>query len=182
MSWQFDTTHSNIAFSVKHLMISTVRGRFNTWSGTIELDEQHPETAHIEVRIDAASFDMNQLQRDSSVKSPDFLDAEQYPTITFKSTRFELSSKTIGRMYGDLTIHGVTKEVILEVTQDGVIRDMQGNRRIGFSATASISRRNWGLNWNATLETGGVVVGDQINIQIEVQVYQIQPALAQTMD
>ena len=182
MSGQFDTGYSNIAFSAKHLMISTVRGRFNTWSGTIEFDEQHPETSRIEVRIDAASVDTNQPQRDAALKSPDFLDVEQYPTITFKSTKVEPSSHTTSKMFGDLTIHGVTKEVILDVTQDRVIRDMQGNRRIGFSAMIAISRKEWGLNWNAAIEAGGVVVGDQINILIEVQVYQPQQALAQTTD
>ena len=178
MAWQFDTAHSSIEFSAKHMMLTTVRGRFDKWSGTIELDEQHPERSQVEVTVEADSLDTNQAQRDGHLKSGDFLEVDTYPTITFKSTKVEPLGESKARIYGDLTIHGVTQQAVLEASLEGRTRDMQGNRRLGFSVTGVLSRKNWGLNWNVALEAGGWLVSDRIDIQVETQVVQTADAEA----
>jgi polyisoprenoid-binding protein YceI len=169
MPWRFDPAHSSIEFSAKHMMITTVRGRFKQWSGTIELDEAHPEATRISVQIDAASLDSNQPQRDAHLKSADFLDVEHYPTITFTSTRVEPLSETTGKLYGDLTIRGVTRPVVLDVSLEGRSRDWQGQRRLGFTATTSLNRTDWGLNWNVALEAGGWLVSERVDVRIEAE-------------
>src|SRR5262249_13524989 len=152
MAQQFDIAHSSIEFSAKHMMLTTVRGRFDKWSGTIEIDEQNPEKSRIEVTIEADSINTSQPQRDGHLKPADFLDVEKYPQIPFKSTRVERAGAESAKLYGDLTIHGQTREIALDVRLEGVTKDMQGNRRAGFSVTSSLSRKNWGLNWNVALE------------------------------
>jgi polyisoprenoid-binding protein YceI len=169
MSWRFDPAHSSIEFSAKHMMITTVRGRFKQWSGTIEFDEAHPEATRVAVEIDAASLDSGQPQRDAHLKSADFLDIEHYPTITFSSTRAEPLSDTTGKLYGELTIRGVSRPVVLDVSLEGRSRDWQGKRRLGFTAITSLNRKDWGLNWNVALEAGGWLVSERIDVHIEAQ-------------
>jgi polyisoprenoid-binding protein YceI len=169
MAWQIDPAHSEILFSVKHMMISTVRGKFSTFSGTIDADEQHPTAAQVKVEIDAASIDTGNEQRDTHLRSADFLNAEQYPTITFKSTKIERIDEHHGRLYGDLTIRDVTKPVVLDVEYAGLAKSPWGTVSAGFSAETKINRKDWNLNWNVALETGGWLVSDEIRVNIELE-------------
>ena len=169
MSWQIDPNHSHIQFSVRHMMISTVRGRFERFAGTIEGDEQDPTRSRVEVQIEAASVDTRAPQRDADLRSPNFLDAENYPYLTFKSTRIEQTDSSHGRIIGDLTIRGVTREVVLDVEYAGQAKSPWGTTSAGFSATTKINRKDWGLAWNVALETGGVMVGDEVTINIELE-------------
>ncbi|HXU71253.1 MAG TPA: YceI family protein [Polyangia bacterium] len=167
-TWTFDNSHSNIGFSVRHLMISKVRGHFNKWSGTFDYDPANPRAAKIEVHIDAASIDTREEKRDAHLRSPDFFDVEHHPELVFKSTSVEGDGEEL-LLAGDLTIHGVTKPVQLKVESLGTTKDPWGGERAGFSASLSISRKDFGLHWNVALETGGVVVGDKIEIAIEIE-------------
>ena len=182
MAWHIDPAHSHIQFSVRHMMISTVRGRFERFTGTIEADEQDPTRSRVEVQIDAASIDTRTPQRDADLRGPNFLDVEKYPTITFKSKRIERLDATHGRIIGDLTIRGVTKEVVLDVEYAGQAKSPWGTISAGFSARTKINRKDWGLTWNVALETGGVLVGDEITVEIEVelikQAEEVQAAVA----
>jgi polyisoprenoid-binding protein YceI len=178
MAWEIDQAHSQVTFNVKHMMISTVRGRFNQFSGILELDERTPANSRVDVTVDAASVDTNEPRRDGHLRSADFFDVANYPTITFKSTRVEIRDDEHARVYGDLTIHGVTHEVPLDVTLEGHTRDMQGQRRSAYVARGTITRSEFGLNWNVALEAGGWLVGDKINVEIEAEV--LEPAAAPT--
>ena len=169
MAWQIDAAHSEIQFSAKHLMISTVRGRFNEFTGTVEGDEQNPTASTVDVKIDASSLVTGDAKRDGHLRSPDFLDVEQYPYITFKSSRVQQIDASHGRLIGDLTIRDVTKEVVLDVEYAGQAKTPWGTTSAGFNAQTKINRKDWGLNWNVALETGGWLVGDQITINIELE-------------
>jgi len=174
MAWQIDTKHSQIEFAVRHMMLSTVRGRFKQFSGDITIDEQHPENSSLTATIDVASIDTGDEGRDAHVRNADFFDVAQYPTATYTSTRIEKSGDDTYTVYGDLTLRGVTREVPLELTLEGVTKDMQGQRRAGFTARTSFNRKDFGLTWNVGLETGGVLVSDKVTITIEAQV--VEPA------
>jgi polyisoprenoid-binding protein YceI len=169
MSWQVDYAHSEISFSVKHMMISTVRGRFEKFSATIDFNEQDPSRSSVEVQIDAASINTREEKRDGHLKSPDFLEADKHPYITFKSKWIEKIDKKHGRIIGDLTIRGISKEVVLDVEYAGQSKSPWGHTGAGFSATAKINRTDWGLTWNQALETGGLLVSNEININIELE-------------
>jgi polyisoprenoid-binding protein YceI len=180
MAWHIDASHSEIQFSAKHMMISTVRGRFNQFSGTIEADEQSPTAARVEVRIDAASIDTGEEKRDAHLRSADFLNVDKYPYITFKSTKVERQNETYGKLYGDLTIRDVTKPVVLDVEYSGMAKSPWGTVSAGFSAQTRINRKDWALNWNVALETGGWLVSDELRINIEVElVKQVEQAEAE---
>jgi polyisoprenoid-binding protein YceI len=166
--WQLDPAHTAVEFEAKHLMISKVRGRFATVSGTLVLDETDLARSEVAVEIDAASIDSRQPQRDAHLRSADFLEVERYPTLTFRGTRIE-RGPTGFRLSGDLTIRDVTREVALEVEEEGRVRDPEGNERIVFRATTAIDRREFGLTWNLALEAGGVLVGNEVKIFLEVQ-------------
>jgi polyisoprenoid-binding protein YceI len=168
-TWSFDPSHSNIGFSVRHLMISKVRGQFNQWKGTFEYDESDPTRSKLEVHIDAASIDTREEKRDAHLRSPDFFDVEKYPELVFVSTSVERDGGDDFVVNGDLTIHGVTRPVQLKVEGLGRTRDPWGGERTGFSAATTISRKDFGLHWNVALEAGGVVVGDKIEIGIEIE-------------
>jgi polyisoprenoid-binding protein YceI len=178
MRWNIDPSHSTAEFSVRHLMITNVHGRFGTLSGTVELDTLHPETSRIDVTIDASSIDTRDDKRDAHLRSADFFDVEKFPTLTFTSKR--VSSHEDGfSIVGDLTMRGVTKEITLEVDElSAPGKDPWGNTRVGTSAKAKINRKDWGLNWNAALETGGVLVGEQIKISIDVSLVAVAAAVA----
>ena len=169
MAWQIDPAHSQIEFSVRHMMISNLRGRFEQFTGTVEFDEGDPTRSTVEVRIEAASIYTKEAQRDGHLKSADFLDAEHYPYLYFKSKRVEKLDDTHGRIIGDLIIRDMTREVALEVEYAGQAKSPWGTISAGFSATATLNRKDWGLQWNQGLETGGVLVGDQMNISIEIE-------------
>lgn len=179
MAWQIDAAHSEIQFAVRHMMISTVRGRFTGFTGTIEADEQNPTAAQVHVTIDAASIDTGNTDRDNHLRSPDFLNAEQFPQITFKSTSVEQNGQSEGKLHGELTIRDVTKPVVLDVEYAGIAKSPWGTTSAGFSATTKISRKEWGLNWNVALETGGWLVSDEIKVSIEVELVKQQEQAAQ---
>jgi polyisoprenoid-binding protein YceI len=169
MSWQLDPAHSQISFSVRHMMISNVRGRFENFTADVQADEEHPERSSIDVQIETASINTREQKRDDHLRSPDFFDAAQFPHLHFKSTRLEKVDDAHGRMYGDLTIRDVTRPVVLDVEYSGQSKSPWGTTSAGFTATAKISRKDWNLTWNVALETGGWLVGDEIKIEIEVE-------------
>ena len=169
-TWQIDPAHTNVEFSVRHMMISNVKGQFQKTSGTIATSGTDPASAKIDATIDATSINTRVDKRDAHLKSPAFLDVDKFPTITFKSTKVEADGPGKWKVTGDLTLHGVTKPAVLEVESTGTpITDPMGNTRAGASATTKISRKDFGLTWNQPLETGGVMVGDEVAISIDVE-------------
>ncbi len=171
--WRVDHAHSTVEFAVKHMMITTVRGRFHDLDGTVRLDETAPSASSVEVSIKAATIDTGVADRDAHLRSPDFLDVERYPEITFRSTRVDPQGKGRLRITGDLTIHGVARPVVLDATEEGRGKDPWGGERVGFSATTSIDRRDFGLVWNQTLEQGGWLVGHEIKINLDMQLVRL---------
>jgi polyisoprenoid-binding protein YceI len=167
MTWKLDTSHSALVVSARHMMITTVRGTLQVADATIDFDPEHPERSSVEARIDAASIDTGVEQRDAHLRSPDFLNAEQHPYITFRSTRIEPKGEAY-LIHGDLTIRGVTRPVTLDAEIAGVVADWQGGDRAAFSARTKIDREAWGLNWNVALEAGGWLVGKEFGVEIEL--------------
>ncbi len=172
MLWNIDPTHSTAEFSVRHLMITNVRGRFGKLSGAIEYDPEHPASASITATIDVTSIDTRDENRDTHLRSPDFFDVAQYPTITFKSRTVTARGEGFSAV-GDLTMHGVSREVTLDVEElSAPTRDPWGNQRIGASAQTKINRKEWNLGWNQLLEAGGVAVGETVKITLEISMVQ----------
>ena len=165
--YEIDKSHSMVEFVSRHLMVTKVRGRFSEFSGTITIGET-PEESSVEVTIDAASIDSRDEKRDGHLRSPDFLDVENHPTIEFRSTDVEVIDDERLRVTGDLTIRGVTRPVTLDATFDGEFADPWGNQRVGFSASTEIDREDWGLTWNVALETGGVLVARKARLELTV--------------
>jgi polyisoprenoid-binding protein YceI len=181
MPWKIDPPHTRVAFTVRHMMITSVHGQFNKVNGTVDFDEAEPTRSTVDVQIEAASIDTHEETRDGHLRSPDFLDAARYPYLTFKSRRGEVLYYGHGELVGDLTIKDVTREVVLAVEYSGKATSPYGITSAGFTATAKINRKDWGLNWNVALETGGWLVGDTITISIELEIIKQdapQPALA----
>lgn len=168
-TWQVDPVHSHVEFAVRHLMITTVKGRFAEVAGTLTGDERDLDHASIELTIAAASVDTREPQRDAHLRSADFFDADTHPAIRFRSTRIAKAGDGRFTISGDLTIRDVTKPITLDVYAGGRARDPWGGERTGFSATTKLNRRDFGLNWNQLLETGGVVVGDEVTVSVELQ-------------
>ncbi|KHD87591.1 MAG: hypothetical protein OM95_13440 [Bdellovibrio sp. ArHS] len=170
MKYQIDPSHSTANFSIKHMMIAKVHGGFEKMSGTLEYDSTNPAAAKIEASIETASINTREAQRDAHLKSADFFDVEKFPVITFKSTNVKVVSPGELKVLGDLTIHGITKEVSLDVEgPTDEMKDPWGNLKIGVSATTKINRKDFGLTWNAALETGGILVGDDVSISLDIQ-------------
>lgn len=167
-TWSIDPTHSNVTFSAKHLMVATVRGRFPDVSGTIELDPSAPSAASVAVTIDVTKIDTGTEQRDGHLRSADFFDVENHPTMTFRSTRVEPAGESHAKIHGDLTIRGTTRPVVLDATLVAVVNGMQGERRAAFEATTKIDREAWGLTWNVALESGGWLVSKEVRIDLEI--------------
>jgi polyisoprenoid-binding protein YceI len=167
--WEIDSSHSGIQFSVRHMVVAKVRGQFARWSGTVFGEKEDMTDATVEVVIDAASIQTGVADRDTHLKSADFLDVATYPEIVFRGQRVESLGRGRLALTGDLTIRGVTRDVVLEVEDSGRTRDPWGNERAGFTARGSIDRKDFGLTWNQVLEAGGVVVGERIEIEIEVE-------------
>ncbi len=181
MSWKIDNAHSQIEFTVRHMMISNVRGRFERFGGTVEFDEADPTQSTVEVEIEAASINTKDAKRDGHLRSADFLDAEQYPTVTYKSQRIEKVDDRHGRIVGDLTIRGQSREVVLDVEYSGQAKSPWGSMSAGFTARTKLNRKDWALTWNVALETGGVLVGDEVNVEVELEIVKVQdtePVLA----
>lgn len=166
-TWAIDPTHSSIELTARHLMVSKVRGSFRDFSGTLTIGDS-PESSSVEVSIDAASIDTGTEDRDNHLRSPDFLDVEKFPTITFNSTAIEPVNGAY-RLVGDLTIKGVTKPITLDLEYLGTNTDPWGNEKAAFAATGKFDRENWDLGWNVALETGGWLVSKQFGIEIVVQ-------------
>ena len=167
-SYSIDTAHSSVNFAVRHMVVAKTRGRFTKFSGSFSFDAADPSKSTVSVTIDASSIDTHEPQRDGHLRSPDFLDADTHKEITFTSKRVEGSGDEL-RVVGDLTIRGVTHEVTLDVEHHGGGKDPWGNEKTGFSAKTSINRKDYGLTWNQVLETGGVLVGEKIEIEIDVE-------------
>jgi len=170
VKWDFDHAHSSVDFTVRHLLVSKVRGRFTKWTGELEIDEQDLTRSRVEVEIDVASVDTHEAQRDAHLRSGDFFEAEQHPRIVFKSKRVEEKGKDHLAVTGDLTIRGATREVVLDVERGGLIaKDPWGKRRAGFTATAKINRKDFGVNFNQVLDQGGLALGEEVAITIEIE-------------
>jgi len=161
------------------MMISNVRGSFEKFSGTIDFDEANPANTKVDVKIEAASINTRDERRDAHLKSPDFLDAENHPYLIFKSKKVEVTGEKTGRLIGDLTIRDITREVVLDVEYAGQALSPWGTTSAGFSATTRINRKDWNLTWNQTLETGGVLVGDEIRISIELEIIKQEESQAE---
>jgi len=168
-NWNIDTVHSGINFSVRHMVVSKVRGRFGKFSGELAIDDDDLTRSSVNVAIEAASIDTGNAQRDGHLRSGDFFDVEAFPELRFRSTRIDKRGDDRYAVVGQLTIRDVTREVSLDVEFGGRARDPWGNERVGFVATASVDRKEFGLRWNQALETGGVLVGDRIDIELELQ-------------
>lgn len=169
-TWKIDSVHSSAQFKVKHMMISNVKGEFTAVTGTLKYESENIANSYVEASIDATAINTRDPQRDAHLKSPDFFDVEKFPALTFKSTR--VSKKADGELAvaGDLTIHGVTRNVVFEVEGPSApVKDPWGNTRVGLSASTRINRKDFGLTWNAALETGGILVGEEVTINLDVQ-------------
>ncbi len=179
-TWTLDPAHSQVEFAVKHMMITTVRGRFDRFAAEVEFDEATPAASSVVAHIDAASINTGMEARDAHLRSADFFDVERYPEIAFRSTKVEGKGDSY-KLTGDLTIRGETRPVTLDAEIEGVVPNWQGGgRRASFSASTKISRKEWGLTWNVALESGGWLVGDEIKISIDLAfVEAAQEAVAQ---
>jgi polyisoprenoid-binding protein YceI len=177
--WEIDSSHSSVHFSVRHLVIAKVRGSFGRWTGTVLVPDGDFSKATVDVTIDASSIDTGVEQRDAHLKSPDFFDVAQFPELRFVGKRVQPHAGADIDVIGDLTIKGITREVALRVEQLGEAKDPWGNLRAAFSAQTSIDRKDFGLTWNQVLETGGVMVGDRVQIEAEIQaVKQVEAQVA----
>jgi polyisoprenoid-binding protein YceI len=168
-TYQIDSSHSHVGFSIRHLVIAKVRGEFGKVNATIELDEQSPSRSSVRAEIAVASIDTREEKRDAHLRSADFFDAEKFPTMTFVSNQVLLDRDKIARVIGDLTIRDITRQVTLEVEDLGRVKDPWGSERAAFSAKTRINRRDFGLTWNVALEAGGVLVGDTVDISLELE-------------
>ncbi len=167
--WNIDVAHSTAEFSIRHLMISTVKGRFSGIEGAIVGEPEHLENGSVEVTLDIASVDTRQAERDVHLRSADFFDVEKFPQMLFKSTKIIPAGNNRYTVVGDLSIHGVTRSETFDVTFEGRAKDPWGGERAGFSGTSKINRKDYGLQWNVALEAGGVMVGDEVKINVEIE-------------
>jgi polyisoprenoid-binding protein YceI len=171
-SWTIDPAHTEVGFAVKHLMISTVKGRFTDVRGTVRMDERDPAGGEADVSIGVASITTGNADRDAHLRSADFFDAEHFPTIRFQSRRVEPGAQGAFLLHGDLTIRGVSRPVALEFHAEGTVLDPWGSRRAGFSGVLRIKRSDFGITWNQLIEAGGVAVGDEVRITLEAELIQ----------
>jgi polyisoprenoid-binding protein YceI len=167
--WKIDTTHSNIGFKIKHMMFTNVKGNFNSYSASVEMPESNFEKAKLTFEADASSINTNNADRDNHLKSADFFDAEQFPTVKFESTNISKKSDNGYAVTGNLTMHGVTQPVTLNAEYSGLMKDPWGNTKLALSLEGKVNRKDWGLNWNSALESGGVLVSENVNFDIETQ-------------
>jgi len=172
-NWNIDPTHSGINFAIRHMVVSKVRGRFAKYTGTLSLDDEDLTRSSVEATIDSSSIDTAAAQRDDHLRSADFFDVEKFPELRFRSTRIERVDDGAYRLIGELTIRDVTRELWLDVEYGGRAKDPWGNERIGFIARGALDRKDFGLGWNQLLETGGVLVGERLEIELEVQAVKV---------
>jgi polyisoprenoid-binding protein YceI len=168
-NYDVDPAHSSVNFQVKHLAISKVNGSFGSFTGTFSFTEGNPESWQAEATIEIASVDTGNKDRDDHLRTGDFFDAEQFPTMTFKSTGVKMSSASEGKLTGELTMRGVTKPVVLDLEYYGSATDSWGNERVGFSLSGKITRKDWGLTYNSVLESGGLVIGEDVKLSLEIE-------------
>lgn len=181
MKWTLDSSHSEINFTVRHMMISNVRGRFEKFDVNMTLDPNDPAGSQVVATIDAGSINTKDEKRDAHLRSPDFLNADAFPTMVFESRRVERVGSHNARVTGDLTIRDITHEVVLDVEYNGMSKSPWGTTSAGFSATTKINRKDWGLNWNVALESGGILVGDEVKVAIDIELVQVpEPVVEQT--
>jgi polyisoprenoid-binding protein YceI len=169
-SWSIDPEHSTVGFKIRHMMVSNVRGNFPAFSGTVEIDDKEVTRSKVDVSIETASINTNISKRDEHLRSPDFFNVAKYPLMTYVSTKVEKAEAGKLRVVGNLTLHGVTREVVLNVEgPTAIFQDPWGNFRRGASATAKINRKDFGMNWNAAIDSGGVLVGNEVAIELELE-------------
>jgi len=178
MNWQFDAGHTRIGFTGRHLMVATVQGQFEKFSGTVEFDEHDLTRSKADIQIEAASVNTHNVQRDEHFRSADFFDVEHYPSITFKSKRVIMHDEHHGQLIGDLTIRNITREVVLEGEYAGVSQTPWNTYSAGFSLRAKVYRKDWGLNWNMVLAGGGLVASDEITLIIDLELTRPAEAVA----
>ena len=176
--WNIDTAHSGVNFTIRYLMVSKVHGRFGNFSGSLDLDVDDITRSVVEASIDTSSIDTGAPQRDAHLRGPDFFDAEMFPAIRFRSTRIEKGEDNRYRVIGALFMRGVTRQITLDVEYGGRAKDPWGKERVGFFARVALDRKDFGLVWNQTLETGGVLVGDRVDIELDVQGVQAEAVQA----
>ncbi len=176
-TWNVDPAHSQVGFTVRHLVVSNVRGEFSRYEAKVAYDEQDPTRSSVEASVDVSSVDTRVADRDAHLRSPDFLDAARYPTMTFRSTKVAAAGTGRLRVTGDLTLHGVTRPVVLDVTASPAVKGMSGETRRAFAATTTIHRKDFGLAWNKAVEAGPVV-GDDVSIALELEAVQELPKTA----
>ncbi len=168
-TYELDTSHSSVGFTIRHMVISKVKGEFDRFEGSFEFELDKPEAWSVEASVDANSINTKNEKRDEHLRSDDFLNVAEFPTLSFRSIRVEQHKGGALSLHGELTLHGVTRPVVFALEFNGVIDDPWGNRRAGFSASTTIDRKDYGLTWSKALETGGLVVGDEVEINIEVE-------------
>lgn len=169
-TYKIDPAHSGAQFSIRHMMVSNVRGQFSKVNGTVEYDPKNPKASKVDASIDVATVDTRESSRDEHLKGPDFFDVSKYPTMTFKSKKVVSATKGKMKVLGDLTLHGVTKEVVLNVDGPSApIKDQKGTERTGASATATINRKDFGITYNKNLDGGGIALGEEVPITLEVE-------------
>ena len=167
-NYTIDTAHSEVSFTVRHMMFAKVRGTFNAWNAKLSYDAADPLKSRVDVDVDLASIDTRDDKRDAHLRSDDFFSAERFPKMTFKSQSIEKAGKSY-KLAGNLTIRDVTRPIVLDVESNGAGKDPWGNQRVGFTARGTLNRSDWGLKWNQALETGGVLVSDKVDIEVEIQ-------------
>ena len=172
--WELDISHSSVGFSVRHMVVTKTHGKFNEFTGYIDFDGKNVEKGSVEITVQIASIDTDNKKRDDHLRSPDFFDAEKFSTMTFKSKKVIKGSGREFKLVGDLTIKGVTKEVTFDCEFNGVINDPMGNTRAGFSAVTKINRRDFNVKWSKSLDAGGLVVGDEVKINLEIEAVKTQ--------
>lgn len=180
MSYQIDFAHSQVQFTVRHMMISKVRGWFEKFDGIVNLDEENPANTLVDVKIDVASIDTREANRDAHLRSADFFDVENFPYMTFKGTKVVVQDAEHAKLYGDLTIKNITKPVVMTVEFTGSAKSPWGTTSFGFNGRTVIDRKDWDLTWNKGLETGGVLVGDEVTIDIELELVKVPEQIQQS--
>lgn len=175
-TYTVDKAHSEVLFSVRHMGVSKVTGRFNEFTGVVNGDPGKPQEASVEFTIKTTSIDTNDAGRDKHLRSADFFDVEKFPEITFKSSKVTAKGQNQYDVTGTLTMHGVAKEVTLPVTLAGPVKDPRGNEKVGFEATAKLNRKDYGISWNRALDAGGVVVSDEVQVTINLEAAKAKPA------
>lgn len=174
--WKLDPSHTTVTFSVRHMMMTTVRGSFATVEATLTGDTDKPADAQVQVQITTASINTNETNRDNHLRSADFFESEKYPHMTFSSKKIEVTGESSAKITGDLTIRDVTREIVLDAEYLGIAPDLYGNTRVGFSATGKLNREDFGLTWNMMLEAGGVLVGKEVKLEIDAQFIKVAVA------